>query len=93
MQRRNEVRDTIYDLSAMAWGQTTKELVIGESLENSSRALLRVDIGVRGVWLTQATALFDVRAIATDSKSYVDCTPQSVLEKAEKEKIKVSKCM
>ena len=86
MQRHNEVRDTIYDLAAMAWGQTTKEPVIGESLENSSGALLRADIGVRGVWQTQATALFDVHVIDTDAKFYVDRTRQSVLEKAEKEK-------
>ena len=41
---------------------------------------------MRGVWQTQATALFDVRVIDTDAKSYVNCTPQSILEKAEKEK-------
>ena len=54
--------------------------------EDSSGALLRADIGVRGAWQTKATALFDVRVIDTDAKSYVDCTTQSVLEKAEKEK-------
>ena len=86
VQLHNEVHDTIYDLAAMAWRQTTKEPVIGESLENSSGALLWADIRVRGVWRTQATALVDVRVIDTNAKSYVGCTPQSVLEKAEKEK-------
>ena len=52
VQRHNEVRDTIYDLAVMAWRQTTKEPVIGESNENSSGAILRADIGVRGVWQT-----------------------------------------
>ena len=85
MQHHNEVCDTIYDLAAIAWGQTTKEPAIGESLENSSGVLLRTDIGVRGVWQTQATALFDVHVIDTDAKFYVDCTRKSVLEKAEKE--------
>ena len=45
----------------MAWGQTTKEPLIGESLDDySSGALLKDDIGVRGVWQTQEMALFDV---------------------------------
>ena len=86
MQHHNEVRDIIYDLAAMAWGQITKELVIEESLVNSSGVLLRADIRVRGVWQTQAMVLFDVHVIDTDAKSYLNCTPQSVLEKAKKEK-------
>ena len=39
VQCHNEVQDTIYDLAAMAWGQTTKEPVVGESYENCSGAL------------------------------------------------------
>ena len=88
VQRHNEVRDTVYDLAATAWGQTTKEPVIGESLENSSGVSLRADLGVRGVWQTQVTALFDVRVIDTDAKSYVGCTPQSVLKKPRRKKYK-----
>ena len=85
VQRHNEVRDTIYDLAVIAWHKTTKEPVIGESSENFSGALLRADIGVRGVWQTQMTALFDMRVIDTDAKSYIAHTPQSVLENAKKE--------
>ena len=86
MQHHKEVWDTIYDLAVMAWHQTTKETVIGESNENSSGALLRGHIGVRGVWQTQMTLLFGVRVIDTGTESYVVCAPQSVLENAEKEK-------
>ena len=76
-----------YDLAAMVRGQTTKEPVIREPNENSSGTLLMADIGVRGAWHTQARALFDIRVIDTDTKSYVSSTPQAVLKKAEKEKM------
>ena len=86
VQHHHEVHDTIYDLAAVAWGQTMKEPPIGKSLENSSGVLLRADIGVRGVWQTKTTVLFDVHVIGTNTKSYVGCTSKSVIEKAEKEK-------
>ena len=55
----------ILNNAAMAWGQTTKEPLIGESLDDySSGALLKDDIRVRGVWQTQAMALFDVSQLS-----------------------------
>ena len=40
---------------------------------------------LRGIWHTQAMVLIDVCEIDTNAKSYVGCTPQSVLKKAEKD--------
>ena len=50
VQCHSEVRDTIYDIAVIAWGQTMKESVMGVSPKNSSRALLWADIRVRGVY-------------------------------------------
>ena len=41
---------------------------------------------MRGVWLPQAEALFDVRIVDTDAQSYRGRTPKDVLKSAEKEK-------
>ena len=41
---------------------------------------------MRGVWLPQAEALFDVRIVDTDAQSYRGRTPKDVLKGAEKEK-------
>ena len=41
------------------------ESIIRPSHENPSEALLKADIGVRGVWQTQTMAVFDVRVIDT----------------------------
>ena len=49
------------------------------------RALI-ADLGVRGVWIPQAEALFDVRVADTDVASYVDCYVSAVLASAEEEK-------
>ena len=44
------------------------------------------DLSVRGVWLPQAEALFDVRVSDTDAQSYLSQSPSEVLLNAEKEK-------
>uniref|UniRef100_A0A1X7THZ4 Uncharacterized protein n=1 Tax=Amphimedon queenslandica TaxID=400682 RepID=A0A1X7THZ4_AMPQE len=68
-QRHNEVRDLLYDLSALVWHQTIKEPVIQEA--SSARATLIGDISARGVWQPQATAVFDIRVIDSDAPSYL----------------------
>jgi hypothetical protein len=83
--RHNEIRDTISSLASMIWGQVTKEPVISDSSTPNSDSLI-ADIAIRGVWQRQTTALFDVRVIDTDAKSYLHQSPQSVLATAEKEK-------
>ena len=84
-QRHNEIRDTICSLASMVWGQVTLEPVVCDSLESSNGSLV-ADIAIRGVWQRQATALFDVRVIDTDAKSYLHRPPQSIIVTAEREK-------
>ena len=84
-QRHNEVRDVICDLASLVWGQVIREPVVRDSIDSSNSALV-ADIGIRGVWQRQAMALFDVRVLDTDAKSYLCHSPQSVLATAEREK-------
>ena len=51
----------------------------------NSSALI-ADLGVRGVWIPQAEALFDVRVADTDAASYVNRSVSAVLATAEEEK-------
>ena len=84
-QRHNEVRDVICDLASMVWGQVIREPVVCDSTDSSNSALV-ADIGIQRVWQRQAMALFDVRVLDTDAKSYLRHAPQSVLATAEREK-------
>jgi hypothetical protein len=83
-QRHNEVRDTIGDLSALAWSQVKREPIVREASSNSPALI--ADLSVRGVWLPQSEALFDIRIVDTDAQSYVNRSPSDVLASAEKEK-------
>jgi len=47
---------------------------------------LIADLGVRGVWIPQVEALFDVRVADTDAASNVICSVSAVLATAEEEK-------
>ena len=49
---------------------------------------LVADLFVRGVWVLQSKALFDIRIIDTDARSYLDRPPLDVLSAAESEKKK-----
>ena len=84
-QRHNEIRDTVCSLASLVWGQIVKEPIVCDPLDSSSETLY-ADIGIRGVWQRQATALFDVRVLDTDAKSYLRYSPKSVLANAEKDK-------
>ena len=66
------------DLSSLAWTYTHKEPVVREQLENQKP--LRTDLLIRGVWSPQETALFDIRVIDTEAKSYSNKNPEDVLE-------------
>lgn len=84
--QRHEVRDLLYDLSAIVWNQTVKEPVIREA--TSDQESLIGDISARGVWQPQATAVFDIRVIDSDAPSYLSKPVESVLTTAEREKLK-----
>ena len=44
------------------------------------------DLSVRGVWIPQVEALFDIRVVDTDAQSYRNSSPMDILSGAEKEK-------
>ena len=62
------------------------EPIVRDADYQSGSSALVADLGVRGVWLPQAEALFDVRIVDTDAQSYRGRTPKDVLKSAEKEK-------
>jgi hypothetical protein len=83
IQRHNEIRDAIGDLSALAWKEVVSEPVIREREDFTNTPALIADLGVRGVWAPQTMALFDIRVTDTDAPSYSTHSIQSVLSNAE----------
>jgi hypothetical protein len=83
IQRHNEIRDAIGDLSALAWKEIVREPVIREREDSTNTTALIADLGVRGVWAPQTMALFDIRVTDTDATSYTTHSIQSVLSNAE----------
>ena len=76
IQRHNEVRDSLGDLASLVWSQVKREPVVREADEAAGTPALIADMAVRGVWMPQAEALFDVRVIDTDAQSYCNRTPR-----------------
>ena len=83
--RHNEIRDLLCELSSIVWNNVVREPVIQESSTSLSEGLI-ADLAVRGVWQRQCTAMFDVRILDSDSPSYSNKSPQSVVAAAEIEK-------
>ena len=83
-QRHNEVRDALGDLAALGYREVFREPIVCDG-DNDSPALI-ADLGVRGVWIPQGEALFDVRVVDTDAASYVNRSVSTVLASAEEEK-------
>jgi len=82
--RHNEVRDAFGDLASLVWSPVMKEPIV---CDNSAGAdTLIIDLCVRGVWEPQTEALFDIRVVDTDARSYRACSPRDVLSSAEGEK-------
>ena len=86
IQRHNEVRDSIRDLSAVVWSQVKHEPVVRDADNQKGILALKADLAVRGVWLPQAEALFDIRIIDTDAQFYINHSPKDVLSDADKPK-------
>ena len=85
-QHHNEVRDTFGDLASLAYGQVVREPVVREAHHSSDDPALLADFSARGVWVPQSEALFDVRVVDTDARSYLNRSPLAVLSTAEGEK-------
>ena len=84
IQHHNEVWDAVGDLAALVWGRVVSEPVVRDASVDSDA--LFADLGVRGVWEPQAMALFDIRVVDTDARSYLSHSPSAVLASAEAEK-------
>ena len=84
IQRHNEVRDAVGDLAALVWGRVVSEPVVRDASVDGDALI--ADLGVRGVWELQAMALFDIRVVDTDARSYPSHSPSAVLASAEAEK-------
>ena len=66
-------------MAALVWPQVIREPVIREGDPASDDSGLRLDLGIRGVWLPQVKALFDIRVINTDAPFYQRHSPVSIL--------------
>ena len=86
--QRHDVRDAFCDLASIAWGQVVREPVVREANCSTDTTALVADLSVRGVWVPQVEALFDIRIIDTDARSYCTRPPITILSNAEMEKKK-----
>ena len=84
-RRHNEVHDAFGDLASLVWSPVTKEPIVCDGSVDASDTLI-ADLCVRGVWQPQTEALFDIRVVDTDARSYCARTPHAVLCSAEAEK-------
>ena len=80
----NEVRDAFGDLASLVWSPIVKEPVVCDG--SAGADTLIADLCVRGAWEPQTEALFDIRVVDTDARSYCACSPKDVLGTAEGEK-------
>ena len=83
-RRHNEVRDAFGDLASLVWSPVVKEPIVCDG--SGSADSLIADLSVRGVWEPQTEALFDIRVVDTDARSYRARSPRDVLSCAEVEK-------
>ena len=86
IQRHNKVRDTVDDLAALVWGCVVSEPVVRDTSVDGEALI--TDLGAREVWEPQVMALFDIREVDTDARSYLSHSrsPSTVLASAEAEK-------
>ena len=68
----------------MGYKEVIKEPIVCDTGDDSPA--LVADLGVCGVWISQAEALFYVRVTDTDTASYVGGSVDAVLTSAEQEK-------
>ena len=83
-QCHNEVRDALGDLAALAYKDVIREPFVCEG-SDTAPALI-ADLGIKGVWLPQIEALFDIRVTDADAPSYLSRSVKNVLATVEEEK-------
>ena len=91
IQRHNEIRDCIGDIAAQVWTQVVREPIVKEAETQIGDSGLRLDLGVHGIWQSQAEALFDFKVIDTDAPSYSNRSPVAVLESGAQDKKRIYK--
>ena len=57
-QCHNEIRDVLGDLTAMGYKEVIKEPIVCDAGDDFPALI--ADLGVRGVWIPQAEALFEM---------------------------------
>ena len=72
-------------MASLVWSPVVKEPVVSDGSDGIFEPLV-ADLCVRGVWQPQTEALFDIRVVDTDARSYCGRTPSAVLCSAEAEK-------
>ena len=65
-----------------------KEPIVRDAVSGCDTTALVADLAVRGVWAPQTEALSDIRAVDTDTQSYIHLSPINVLANAVKDKEK-----
>ena len=83
-RRHNEARDAFGDLASLIWSPITKKPIVRHSSDGADALI--ADLCVCGAWEPQTEALFDIRVVGTDARSYHAHTPHDVLSTAEVEK-------
>jgi len=83
-QHHNEARDALGDLATLGYSEVVCEPIVCDGNEVSPALI--ADLGVRGAWIPQVEALFNVRVADTDAASCVNCSVSAVLATAEEEK-------
>ena len=66
------------------WHRVVPEPVVRDTFVDGEALI--ADLGARVVWEPQAMALFDIRVVDTDAKSYLSHSPVAMLASAEAEK-------
>ena len=69
IQRHNEIQNAEGDLASLVWSQVRHGSVMREADTKNGILALIADLAIRGVWLPQTEALFDIRVIDTDALS------------------------
>ena len=72
------------DLASLVWSPVTREPVVRDG--STGADILIADLCVQGVWEPQTEALFDIRVVDTDARSYRTRPPRDVLSTAKGEK-------
>jgi hypothetical protein len=86
IQRHNEIRDALGDLTSLVSKDVYREPVVREADDAQHVEALIADLGVRGFWQAQKVALLDIRVTDTDASSYVNQPVHTVLSRAETNK-------